>query len=171
MGDDQQGLALHQFRDGLLDVALVVCVHAGGCLVQDDNRGVLQDAAGDGDALPLPAGEACPALADHRVKPIGQSHHKVVAPGLAGRLQHFFPSGVWSAHGDVVVNGVLEEVDPLEHHTDVVHQVGQFHLPNVLPPDQHPSVLHVPETGEQVGDGGFAPAGGPHQGQHLVPGQ
>ena len=121
VGDDQQGLALHQFRDGLLDVALVVRVHAGGCLVQNDDGCVLQDAAGNGDPLPLAAGEALAPFTDHRVEPIRQGHHKVIAPGLAGRLQHLLPGGVRTAHGDVVVDGVLEEIDPLEHHADVVH--------------------------------------------------
>mgnify|MGYP001046906063 CR=1 FL=1 len=51
VGDDQQGLTLYQLRDGLLNVALVVGVHTGGRLVQNDNGSVFQNAAGDRDAL------------------------------------------------------------------------------------------------------------------------
>ena len=40
VGNDKQSLALAQFADGLLDVALVVGVHAGGGLVQNNNGGV-----------------------------------------------------------------------------------------------------------------------------------
>ena len=57
VGDDQQGLALAQLADRLLNIALVVCVYAGGGLVQDDDGRVLQDAAGNGNSLFLSAGE------------------------------------------------------------------------------------------------------------------
>lgn len=40
VGNDKQSLALAQLADGLLDVALVVGVHAGGGLVQNDDGGV-----------------------------------------------------------------------------------------------------------------------------------
>ena len=40
VGNDKQCLSLAQLADGLLDVALVVGVHAGGSLVQNNNGGV-----------------------------------------------------------------------------------------------------------------------------------
>ena len=40
VGNDKQCFSLAQFADGLLDVALVVGVHAGGGFVQNDDGGV-----------------------------------------------------------------------------------------------------------------------------------
>src|SRR5699024_920435 len=56
VGNDQQGLAPAQLGDGLLDVALVVGVHAGSGLIQNDDGSILQNAASNGDSLPLSAG-------------------------------------------------------------------------------------------------------------------
>lgn len=46
MGDGQQYFATAQLGDRLLDVALVVRVHTGGGFITDDDRHVLQEAAG-----------------------------------------------------------------------------------------------------------------------------
>ena len=56
VGNDQQGLAPAQLGDGLLDVALIVGVHAGSGLIQNDDGSILQNAASNGDPLPLSAG-------------------------------------------------------------------------------------------------------------------
>ena len=40
-----------QLADGLLDQMLVFGVNACGCLVKNDNIGILQDCAGDGNTL------------------------------------------------------------------------------------------------------------------------
>jgi hypothetical protein len=45
VSDDQQRFAAAQLADGLLDVAFVVRVHAGGGLVENDDGRVLENAA------------------------------------------------------------------------------------------------------------------------------
>ena len=54
-GDD--GLAPRQFRKRLLDEVLVFRVNAGGCLVKNDDRRILQNRPGDRYALFLAARE------------------------------------------------------------------------------------------------------------------
>ena len=108
VGDDQQRLALAQLADSLLDITLVVRVHAGCGLVQNDNGGVLQDTPGDGNSLFLAAGEGFTALADYRIVAVRQAHNEVVAAGFPGRLYDLLPAGVRAAHADVVVDGVLD---------------------------------------------------------------
>ena len=63
-GDD--GLPLHQSR-ALLDRRLDFGIERRRCLVEHQDRRVLQNHAGDGDALALAAGEFYAALADMRV--------------------------------------------------------------------------------------------------------
>ena len=62
--DGDHGLALHQRRERLLDRRLDLRVERRGRLVEDQDRRVLEDHAGDGDALALAAGELDAALAD-----------------------------------------------------------------------------------------------------------
>jgi hypothetical protein len=44
----------------LLDLLFRLAVHAAGCLVEDEDARVVQDRAGDADALALAALRACP---------------------------------------------------------------------------------------------------------------
>ena len=108
VGNDQQSLTPAQLGDGLLDVALVVGVHAGSGLIQNDDGGILQNAAGNGDSLPLSTGEAGSTFADDRVKAVGQFHDEVIASGFPGCLIDLLPCGVCPSHGDVVIHGILE---------------------------------------------------------------
>ena len=76
VGNDQQGLTPAQLGDGLLDVALVVGVHAGSGLIQNDDGGILQNAAGNGDPLPLSTGETGSTFVETVSKPSGSSMMK-----------------------------------------------------------------------------------------------
>lgn len=53
--DDERGAALHQLVQRVLDFAFGVGVQRGCGLVQDKDARVLEEGAGDGDALALPA--------------------------------------------------------------------------------------------------------------------
>ena len=64
VGDGDHGPALHQAVELLLDRRLDLRVERAGRLVEDQDRRVLEEEAGDGDALPLAAGELYAALAD-----------------------------------------------------------------------------------------------------------
>ena len=55
VGDDEHGPAAHQGAQRLLDLGLGVRIGHGGGLVHEEDGGVQQEGAGDGDALLLPA--------------------------------------------------------------------------------------------------------------------
>ena len=57
MGNNQQRFPSGERHQGTLDLVLILRIGKGGGLVQNYNRGVLQNRAGDGDPLPLPTGE------------------------------------------------------------------------------------------------------------------
>ena len=59
-------------------------VERAGGLVEDQDARVLEDGAGDGDALLLAAGEFQAALADAGVVALGQAQDEVVHLGEAG---------------------------------------------------------------------------------------
>ncbi len=67
VGEDQRGAALHQAVERLLDHGLALRIDGGQRLVEDQDRRVAQERAGDGDALALAAGEPHAALADDRL--------------------------------------------------------------------------------------------------------
>src|SRR5437879_3234349 len=65
VGEDEGGAAAHEAVERLLDRGLALRVDRGERLVQDQDRRVAQERAGDRDALALAGGETHPALAHH----------------------------------------------------------------------------------------------------------
>ena len=70
MRDHKRRPALRQLGQRLLDGALRLGIQCRRRLVEDDDRRVAQEQAGDGHALLLPARELHPALAHDRVVPV-----------------------------------------------------------------------------------------------------
>ena len=104
--------------EGRLHGGLVLGVEVAGGLVEDHDAGVLQQHAGDGQALLLAARQAVAALADQGVEPVGQGGDHVVDPGgPAGRLQ-LGVGGVGAGVAQVGAHGVVEEVGVLGDHAD-----------------------------------------------------
>jgi len=60
MGDDEGGAALAQGVERLLDLAFRLGVKRRGRFVQNQDRRILQQGAGDGDALALAADSRAP---------------------------------------------------------------------------------------------------------------
>ena len=93
VGDDQHCLALEQAGEGFLNSALILHIQAGGGFIQENDRCVFQKSTGDGDPLPLPAGEGGAVLADHRLVALGQPTDEFIALGGLGGLQHLLIGG------------------------------------------------------------------------------
>lgn len=55
VGDDEDGLVDDEGHDGLLDGDFALGVECGGGFVEQDDGGVFEDGAGDGDALAFAA--------------------------------------------------------------------------------------------------------------------
>ncbi len=53
--DHQRGARAHEFLQCRLDVAFRFAVQSGGGFIEDQQRRILEQRAGDGDALPLAA--------------------------------------------------------------------------------------------------------------------
>ena len=82
MGDDERRAPLHQRLERALHERLVLGVERGGRFVQQQHRRVLEDGAGDGDALALAARDRRAALAERRIVALRQSGNEAVRRGL-----------------------------------------------------------------------------------------
>ena len=79
-------------------------VEPGGGLVEDQDAARAQQRAGDGEPLPLSAGEAAAALADAGVVAAGQALDEVVRVGGARGGADLGAGGVGAAEHEVVVD-------------------------------------------------------------------
>ena len=71
---------------GALDLVLGGAVDGAGAVVQDQDARVGEEGAGDGDALPLPAGQGHAALADLGLVAVVEAGDELVRLRLARRL-------------------------------------------------------------------------------------
>ena len=123
-------------------------VEHGHRFVGDQHLRLHRQRAGDRHALPLPAGQRQPALADHGVVAVGQLGDELVhLRGFRGR-EHLRVGGVRPAVGDVGPDRVGEQERLLEHHAHGAAQRGQRHLADVDPGDPDGTLVHVVETGQ-----------------------
>src|SRR5919201_3392490 len=78
MRDDKDRAPLGDPLHVLLDHPLAFVIEGARCLVEDQDAGIGDERARDGDALTLPAGQAATALADDGVIALGQLQNEVV---------------------------------------------------------------------------------------------
>ena len=168
VGDDQRGPPLHERLQGVLDLDLRLRIEGGGRLVQDQDRGILEKGASDGDPLALAAGELRSLLADEGVVALRQAHDEVMGVGGLRRGDDllFGPSDV--AVGDVVADRIVEEDRLLGHDGDLPPERLDGDRADVLPVDEDRPLRDVVETGDQVDERRFSPAAHPHEGDHLA---
>ena len=137
--DDEAGAACHQgFKSGLNE-AFTFRVQGTGCLVQQQDRGIFEDGAGNGDSLALSSGQSCSAFPDHRVVSFGKSPDELVGIGGTGCGDDLLQRGAWAAVGDVFANGAAEEEDFLGDKGHLVAKPGQWVIEGVAAIDsEHP---------------------------------
>ena len=164
VGDDNDGASGGQAGQGLVDVALGGGVGLGGGLVQDQDGGVLEVGAGQGDPLALAPGEEPARLAQDRVVAVGQARNALVDAGGPGRRLHLLAGGPGPAQGDVVVHGVVGQGHVLQHDRHPGEQPGEGGLAHVDAGDAHGAGVDVVEAGNETGQGGLPAPGGTHQG-------
>ena len=168
VGDEQGGAARHDLAQRLVDLVLDAGVDGGGGVVQEEQPGVGEDGAGEGDALALAAGEGEAVLADGGVVPVGQRGDEAVGLGGAGGLLDLLLGGVGVAVGDVGADGVGEEEAVLGDEPDGGAQGVLGQLADVVAADEDGAVGDVVEAGQQERDGGLAAAGGADDGDGLA---
>lgn len=111
MGDDQHGAVFHQFAQGALDCPFGVGIDTGGGLVEQHDGGILEQGAGDGQALAFAAGQVAAVLVEAGVVALWQAFDEVVGLGQSSGLFDLFAVGVLAT--DARTLQVAHELDTL----------------------------------------------------------
>ena len=77
--DDDDSLVLHEFRNALLNLGFIFDVEACGGFIEEHDGGVLEDGAGDGDALAFAARKRVSVFADDGVVALRKLANKIIA--------------------------------------------------------------------------------------------
>jgi len=143
-------------------IAPSVC-EPGGRLVQQQDRGVADERAGDGDAPALPAGELAAALPHDRVVSLRQRRDEVVQLRRARRRLHLRVGRRRVAEADVLADREVEEDALLEDRPDLPAQRVERRPAQVDAVVGHAPAPRVVEAQQQGERGRLAAAARPDQ--------
>ena len=110
MGYDYRCAVLHQFLKGILNKALTFSVKCRCSLVKNKDGGILENGAGNADALPLTAGKTASTVTDYSLIPVFRMHDEVVGVGYACRSLHLLLSRGLVAECDIIENGIIRKI-------------------------------------------------------------
>ena len=156
MGDDHHRLVRRHGVQTLLQLLLGAVVHRTRRFVEQQDRRIHQESAGDGDALTLAAGERIAALADQHVEAVRVAIDEVAQPGNLRRRDDRRVIGIRRADGDVVAQRAVEEGRILRHVADVAPEVGRIELPEVDAVDHHRALARLVKPEQQLLQGRLA---------------
>ena len=133
VGDDEAGAVGEQAFERFLNELFGAGVHAGGGLVEDEDGGVLEERAGDADALFFADAEFDAAFADAGIVALRQRDDEIVAIGGSGRGEELLVGGVQFAEEDVFAESAVEEEGLLADDADRWRQRFEGDSADVLP--------------------------------------
>ena len=169
MGDDHGGAALHELAQGFQDDPLAGGVQVAGGLVQQQIIRVVHDRPGDGDKLPLSAGEVCAARCHMGVEPVRQQGDEIVDPGLFGDLdQLVVGDGPFAAVADVLPDRSLHQGAPLSHQAERLAPGVQVVFLGVGVAEPDHAGLGIVQPVQELEQRALAGTVGPHHGRDLV---
>ena len=162
------GVALHHLDKRLLNLHLGAGVDRGGCLVEDQHRGLGEHGAGDAQQLLLPLRDVAAVLGQDGVVALRQAHDEAVGVGRLGCRDDLLVGGVRLAVGDVVPHRAVEHPGVLQHHAVQRAQGVAADLFDRLAVHPDLAGVDVIEAHQQVNHGRLAAAGRADQGDALA---
>ena len=168
VGDDQRGAAARGEVDLGLNGFFGARVERRGGFVEDQDGRILEQRAGDGDALFFTAREFQAAFANTRFVAVGQATDEVgeLGGGRGGVDQAV--GGLGATVLDVVAQAVVEKHGVLRHDADGLAQAVLLQVADVGAIDGDAPAGDVVEAEQQPAEGGFARAGMPDHGDGLA---
>mmetsp|Transcript_14382 Transcript_14382/g.36421 ORF Transcript_14382/g.36421 Transcript_14382/m.36421 type:complete len:272 (+) Transcript_14382:908-1723(+) len=135
-------------------------VQSRGSFVEEHERRVLEQAAGDGHPLLFAAGQLEAAFADHGVEAFRERLDEAEDLRALASALDIFVRGVLVAVRHVMANGVVEEHGVLRDHTNCVTQRLLRDMLYILVGYEHLANDGVVEAEEEARDGALACPGG-----------
>lgn len=166
--DDKHRAALHQRVHRGLNQRLALVVQGARRLVEDQDFRILQNAACNGDALPLPAGKRNASLADLPRKAARHFLDKLEGVGEVGGADHVLHRRLRTPVADVFLDGAREEEVFLENDAEVLAVGVVFEPPQVNAVNEDAPRGDIVKTCQQAHDRRFAASARPDQRNHLA---
>src|ERR1700733_1775437 len=170
MGDDKDGAAGNQIGKRDLHQRFALRVQRRSGFIEDENRRVLEQCPGNGNALAFSAREAKALFADHGIVFFRQPPDKVVGQGSLSGCDYPAHGNPSLTVGDVVAHRIVEEDRFLGHIAYLRTERRQAHIPQVVAVNADATGGDIKKARDQVHQGGLAGAAGANQRDYLTPG-
>jgi hypothetical protein len=168
VGDDQRGTGGHQPVERILDQPLAFGIQRRGGFVEQQNRRVAQQGAGDGHALALTAGKARAVLAEESIQALRQVAQESFGIGGTGSLPDRLVRGVPIAVAQVVARRGGEQHALLRDERKAAAHIGGIGRGERHAVQLDGAGLRIVEPLGQLEQGGLAGAGGADDGNGLA---
>ena len=168
VGDHERGAPTERFGECLLHMSLVFGVEMTRRLIEDHDRRILQQHAGNGEPLLLATRQSVAALADNGVVPLGEFGDHVMDACCFACGDQFVVGCVGSGVPKVVTDLLVEEMWILADNTDRLAQRVLGDRPNIETVDRDCPRGDVVEAGHERRHGGLAGTGWPDDRHHLT---
>ncbi len=131
MGDDQRGPPRQHSRQRLLNFPFALRIQAAGCLVQHQDRRVLQYRSGQAQTLPLTPTEPNSTLADPGLITLGHCPDELGCIGDLRCFDHFTEGRHRASVGDIIQHRAAEQQRFLRHQSKLLVHFVQRELIHV----------------------------------------
>src|SRR5580693_7723933 len=168
MGNDKHRSAAGDLGHVLLNNALALVVERARRLVEDEDARVGNQRTGDGDALPLAAGQAAAALSHDRVVAFRQFEDEVVGAGKLRRGNDTLGRQGGIGQRDVFPDRAVEQHVFLKHDADLAAQPGRIDLREIDAIDQHAATFGDIEALGELGERALARPGRADDAEQLT---
>src|SRR5204863_4150781 len=126
----------------------------------NENAGVHQKGAGNGEALPLPAAQRNTTLPDDSPIAVLEPEDEIVGLRRASATLDLLRRGSGISIRYVLGHSRAEQERLLEDDAHVFAQLVKLHLTNIQAVDQDPAAGNIVRPGKEMDEGGFTGAGG-----------
>ncbi len=116
VGDDERRPSAAQSVEGAFDFAFGLRIEGAGGLIQYENWGLLENGAGNGNALALAARQCGTSFARKVSVAPRFAHDEGVRLGETCGLLDLGVAGIWAANSNVLGDAAIEQARVLEHH-------------------------------------------------------
>ncbi len=159
VGDDEASAVLHELAERLLNKLFALRIEVAGGFIEDEDFGICEDGACDGESLALPSAEFDTPFTDDGVVAVGESADEFVGVGLNGGLFDFVGIDLTTGVGDILGDCAVKEEDILFDDSQEAAVVVEFNGGQVDSIEEDPTMSRIVKAGDEIAESCFTGAG------------
>ena len=150
MGNHKGGAVFREDGDRVLDAFFGHSVDGGGCLIEDEDRGICEERACEAKELLLTGGQEVAAFADITVEAVSHTFYDGIGRDEAECFPNLVIGGIRFSVAEVLTDCPGKKVRCLQHIADMAVQPELGPLPCISPVDQHLPLCRLKKAADEV---------------------